>query len=263
MNLNSLVKTAALTASLVAVGTLAGAATALKTEKDKVSYMIGHQIGSNFKRDGLDVDLNMLTTGMKEAIAGEKSPLSPEESQKLMSELQKSLQTKAEAKQKVDSEKNTAAGKAFLAENAKKPGVKVLPSGLQYKVITEGKGDSPKATDTVSTNYKGTLIDGTEFDSSYKRGQPAKFPVNGVIKGWTEALQLMKPGAKWQVYVPSDLAYGARGAGELIGPNATLIFEVELLGIEPPKPAAAPGAAATPGAGAAPAAATPPPAAKK
>lgn len=211
------------------------AATALKTDQDKVSYMIGYQIGSNFKRDGLEVDLNMVTNGMKEALAGTKSPLTPEETQKLMTDLQKGLQAKAEAKQKAEGDKNAAAGKTFLAENAKKPGVKTTASGLQYKVITEGKGDSPKATDMVKTNYKGTLIDGTEFDSSYKRGQPATFPVNGVIKGWTEALQMMKPGAKWQLWVPSDLGYGPRGAGDMIGPNATLAFEVELIEVQKPE----------------------------
>ena len=232
-----------LNASLVALTCAAAlpvqAATTLKSDQDKVSYMIGYQIGTNFKRDGLEVDLSMLSNGLKEALAGEKSPLSAEESQKLMATLQKNLQAKAEAKRKAEGDKNAAEGKAFLAENAKKPGVKTLPSGLQYKVITEGKGESPKATDTVSTNYKGTLLNGTEFDSSYKRGQPAKFPVNGVIKGWTEALQLMKPGAKWALVVPADLAYGDRGAGDAIGPNATLQFEVELLGVEKAKTAEA------------------------
>jgi FKBP-type peptidyl-prolyl cis-trans isomerase FklB len=208
------------------------AATKLNSEKDKVSYMIGYQIGSNFKRDGLEVDLNMIQNGMKEALAGEKSPLTPEESQKLMMDLQKNLQAKAEAKQKEEGSKNAAEGKAFLDENAKKKDIVKLPSGLQYKVLAEGKGDSPKATDTVKTHYRGTLINGTEFDSSYKRGQPATFPVNGVIKGWTEALQLMKPGAKWQLFIPSELAYGEGGAGDQIGPNSTLIFEVELLSIE-------------------------------
>ena len=223
-----------LKASLLAAAFLpgpAGAAPALKTDQDKVSYMIGHQIGGNFKRDGLDVDLNMVMNGLKDGLSGEKSPLSPEDSQKLMTDLQKSLQAKAEAKRKADGDKNTAAGKTFLAENGKKDGVKTLPSGLQYKVITEGKGDSPKATDTVSTNYKGTLIDGTEFDSSYKRGQPAKFPVNRVIPGWTEALQLMKEGDKWKLTIPPNLAYGERGAGAAIPPNSTLIFEVELISV--------------------------------
>ncbi len=246
-----------LAAAVLGAASLPAYGATLKTDQDKISYMVGYQIGSNFKRDGLDVDTNMMLTGMKEALAGTKSTLTPEESQKLMQDLQKNLQTKAEAKRKAEGEKNAADGKKFLADNAKKSGVKTLPSGLQYKVVTEGKGDSPKATDTVSTNYKGTLIDGTEFDSSYKRGQPAKFPVNGVIKGWTEALQLMKPGAKWQLFVPSDLAYGDRGAGELIGPNATLLFEVELLAIEAPKTADASNPHAG---GAAPApAATPPP----
>lgn len=208
------------------------AATKLANEKDKISYMIGYQIGSNFKRDGLEVDMNMVLNGMKEAAAGEKSPLTPEESQQLMTDLQKGLQAKAEAKQKDEGAKNGVEGKAFLEENAKKKDIVKLPSGLQYKILTAGKGASPKATDTVKTHYRGTLINGTEFDSSYKRGQPATFPVNGVIKGWTEALQLMNPGAKWQLFIPSDLAYGEGGAGESIGPNSTLIFEVELLSIE-------------------------------
>ncbi len=256
MKWNVLLKSGLSVAVLGAASLPAQGAT-LKTDADKVSYMVGYQIGSNFKRDGLDVDSNMMLVGMKEAMAGTKSTLTPEESQKIMQDLQKNLAAKAESKRKTEGDKNTADGKKFLADNAKKSGVKTLPSGLQYKVVTEGKGDAPKATDTVSTNYKGTLIDGTEFDSSYKRGQPAKFPVNGVIKGWTEALQLMKPGAKWQLFVPSELAYGDRGAGELIGPNATLLFEVELLAIEAPKTADAGnphGAAPAPGA-----AATPPP----
>jgi FKBP-type peptidyl-prolyl cis-trans isomerase FklB len=241
----SLLNASLIAAAVSTVGvTRAQAATTLKSDQDKVSYMIGYQIGSNFKRDGLEVDLNMLSNGLKEALAGEKSPLTQEESQKLMANLQKDLQAKAEAKRKAAGEKNASEGKAFLAENAKKAGVKKTASGLQYKVVSEGKGEAPKATDTVSVNYKGTLINGTEFDSSYKRGQPAKFPVNGVIKGWTEALQLMKPGSKYQLFIPADLAYGDRGAGEAIGPNATLIFDVELLSVEPKATAAAP--AATP-----------------
>lgn len=222
------------------------AAPAFKNDQEKTSYMIGYQIGSNFKRDGLEVDLNILTSGLKEALAGGKSPLTPEESQKLMTELQKSLQTKAEAKQKADGEKNEKEGKDFLAANAKKDGVKTTPSGLQYKVVSEGKGDAPNPTDSVKVNYKGTLINGTEFDSSYKRGQPAQFPVSGVIKGWSEALTLMKPGSKYQLWIPSDLAYGPRGAGDLIGPNATLAFEVELIEVEKAKAEAAPSAAPAP-----------------
>lgn len=148
--------------------------------------------------------------------------------------LQKELQEKRQAKMKIQGEKNMKEGEAFLAANAKKEGVKTLPSGLQYKVITEGKGKSPSATDTVSVQYTGKLIDGTVFDSSYKRGQPATFAVNGVIKGWTEALQLMKEGSKWELYVPANLAYGETGTiGGPIGPNAMLVFEVELLSIKP------------------------------
>lgn len=239
MKLRPIVKLSALSLGL-ASSAASLAAPALKTEKDKVSYIIGHQIGSSLKRDSLEVDTAVLLAGIKAAVAGEKSAISPEDSRTIMTNLQKSLQEKAEAKQKVEGDKNAAAGKKFLQENGKKADVKTLASGLQYKVLVEGKGDSPKATDTVSTNYKGTLLDGTEFDSSYKRGQPAKFPVNGVIKGWTEALQLMKPGAKWQLFVPAELAYGPRGSGEQIGPNATLIFEVELLSVEAPKPEASP-----------------------
>jgi FKBP-type peptidyl-prolyl cis-trans isomerase FklB len=248
--------------ALALAGTLAAqsafAATTLKTEQDKISYAIGFQIGSNFKRDGLEVDTNMLLNGMKEALKGEKSPLNEEETRTLMMNLQKNLQSKAEAKQKAEGEKNAAAGKKFLDENAKKSGVKKTASGLQYKVNSEGKGESPKATDTVKVNYKGTLLDGTEFDSSYKRGKPAEFPVNGVIKGWTEALQMMKPGAKYELWIPADLAYGDRGAGDKIGPNSTLHFEVELLEIvkQPPAEAKA-------GEPAAPAAATPSAAPKK
>lgn len=211
------------------------AATDLKTEKDKISYMIGHQIGTNFKREGIEVDFDKLQAGLKDGTAGTKSQLTPEESQALMMNLQKSLQAKAEAKRKEESEKNTAAGKKYRDDFAKQAGVKTTASGLMYKVQTEGKGNSPKATDVVKVNYKGTLTDGTEFDSSYSRGQPATFAVNGVIKGWTEVLQLMKPGAKYTVVIPPELAYGDRGAGDKIGPNSTLAFDVELLDIEKPQ----------------------------
>jgi FKBP-type peptidyl-prolyl cis-trans isomerase FklB len=229
---NGVLALAAFTLPLVSSSLFA--APALKTEKDKVSYLIGYQIGSNFKRDGIEVDTAILLSALKEAIAGTTSTLSQEESQKVMENLQTGLRAKAEAKQKSEGEANLKAGKAYLATNAKKPGWKTLPSGLQYKIVKEGSGATPKETDTVKTNYKGTLLDGTEFDSSYKRGQPATFPVNGVIKGWTEALQLMKPGSKWELAIPSDLAYGDRGAGGTIGPNATLLFDVELIGIETP-----------------------------
>ena len=224
-----LLATATVSSSALAAGKKAPD---LKTEKDKVSYILGHQVGSNFKRNSLELNVDNFIVGLEEAIAGKKSSLSAEESQKIMTAFQTAIQTKMEAKNKEQGEKNAKEGKAFLAENGKKPGIITLPSGLQYKVITEGKGESPKATDTVKTHYKGTLLSGTEFDSSYKRNEPAEFPVGGVIKGWTEALQLMKPGAKWQLFVPSELAYGANGAGPDIGPNSTLIFEVELVSIK-------------------------------
>lgn len=220
----------AVTMAFVATAAFAQAPT-FKNNSEKVSYMIGHQIGSNLKRDGIEVDQNLLNAGLKDALAGTNSPITPEEQQTLMQDLQKSLREKAEAKRKLDSEKNVAEAKKFLDENKKKTGVVTTSSGLQYKVLAEGKGESPKASDTVKVHYKGTLLDGTEFDSSLKRGQPATFPVNGVIKGWTEALQLMKPGAKWQVWIPADLAYGDRGAGDQIGPSAMLTFEVELIEI--------------------------------
>lgn len=223
-------KAPAVTMAFVATAALAQTPT-FKNDAEKVSYMIGHQIGSNLKRDGIEIDQGLLNSGLKDALAGTASPIKPEEQQKLMQDLQKGLREKAEAKRKADAEKNVAEGKKFLEENKKKPGVVTTASGLQYKILTEGKGESPKATDTVKTHYKGTLLDGTEFDSSIKRGQPATFPVNGVIKGWTEALQMMKPGAKWQLWIPAELGYGDRGAGDQIGPNAMLTFEVELLEI--------------------------------
>ncbi len=211
----------------------AGEKAELKTQKDKLSYAIGMDMGGSLKRNAIDVDIDALVKGLKDALAGGKMMMTEQEQRETLMAFQKEFQAKQQEKMKTLAEKNKKEGEAFLAENKKKPGVKTLPSGLQYKVITEGKGASPKETDTVTVNYRGTLIDGTEFDSSYKRNEPATFPVKGVIKGWTEALQLMKVGAKWQLFVPSSLAYGERGAGGVIGPNATLIFEVELLKIGP------------------------------
>jgi len=195
----------------------------LKNQKEKVSYIIGMNIGSNFKRQLIDIDPNIVVKGIQDALSGANPLLSnQEEIQETMVAFQKELM-----------EKQKKQGEAFLAENMKKEGVKTLPSGLQYKVIKAGTGKKPKADDIVTANYRGTLIDGTEFDSSYKRGQPATFPVSGgMIPGWTEALQLMEEGAKWQLFIPSNLAYGERGAGGIIGPNATLIFEVELVSIK-------------------------------
>ena len=201
----------------------------LKDQKDKVSYAIGMQIGFNLARQKVDINTDILAAGMKDAIAG-KPQLTPDQVKDIMAQFEKDM----EQKQKELGEKNKTEGAKYLEENKKKPGVKATASGLQYKVIKDGTGAQPKATDMVTVNYRGTLIDGTEFDSSYKRGQPATFPVNGVIKGWTEALQLMKKGAKYQLVIPSNLAYGERAMGPDIGPNSTLIFEVELQDVKPP-----------------------------
>ena len=218
----------------------------LKDQKDKASYSIGYDIGETFKKQKIELNADAMISGLKEALAGKEAAISKEEREKTLQAFQKEMMEKQIAASKEAATKNQAEGEKFLEENKKKDGVKTTASGLQYKVIKEGTGASPKETDTVVTNYRGTLIDGTEFDSSYKRNEPASFPVNRVIKGWTEALQLMKPGAKYQLFIPSSLAYGERGAGQLIGPNATLIFDVELLSIKPPEPptTVAPGAAA-------------------
>ncbi|SLM29108.1 FKBP-type peptidyl-prolyl cis-trans isomerase (rotamase) [Desulfamplus magnetovallimortis] len=202
----------------------------METEQEKISYALGYNIGQNLKRD-YEVDLDMFFKGITESHEG-KSSLSEEEMQQTMMTFQNKMKEKQMAQMKESAEANKEAGEAFLKENKGKDGIVTLESGLQYKVITQGDGEKPQLTDTVKCHYKGTTIDGNEFDSSYKRGEPASFKVNGVIKGWTEALQLMTVGSKWMLYIPSDLAYGDRGAGRSIAPGSTLIFEVELLGIE-------------------------------
>ena len=213
----------------------------LKDQKDKVSYSIGLQIGFNLGRQKVDVSPDMLAAGIKDALAG-KPQLTPDQIKEVMTTFEKDM----EQKQKQVGDQNKTEGTKFLEDNKKKDGVKTTASGLQYKVLKEGTGAQPKKTDTVTVNYRGTLLNGTEFDSSYKRGQPASFPVNGVIPGWTEALQLMKVGSKYQLFVPSSLAYGERAVGPDIGANSTLIFEVELLDAKPaPTPAPA-GAAVAP-----------------
>jgi FKBP-type peptidyl-prolyl cis-trans isomerase FklB len=223
--------------------------TELKDQKDKVSYSIGLDIGTTLKRQLIDVNAALLNTGIQDGLSGKKPLLNEEEVKATMATFQKEMMEKQNASRKAGGEKNAAEGKKFLEENKKKEGVKTTASGLQYKVVKEGTGPSPKATDTVKVNYRGTTIDGKEFDSSYKRNEPATFPVNRVIKGWTEALQLMKAGSKYQLVIPSDLAYGERGAGSDIGPNSTLLFDVELLEVMPagtsptPKPANKPAAA--------------------
>jgi FKBP-type peptidyl-prolyl cis-trans isomerase FklB len=247
--------------------------TALTSTKQKASYAIGMNWGTGLHRQGIDVDSAALIQGMKDALGGGKTLLTEEEARAALMQLQSEMQAKQQAKAAQEGEGNKKEGDAFLAANKSKEGVVALPSGLQYKILTPGTGAKPTAADSVVCNYKGTLINGTEFDSSYKRGEPATFPVTGVIKGWTEALQLMPVGSKWQLVIPADLAYGPRGTpGGPIGPNATLVFEVELLSIKDknappdkaPAPAAAPNKApagtATPAASPSP---TPAPAPKK
>ncbi len=227
----------------------------LTTQKDKVSYALGMNIalslGANLKRQGVDINPDVLAQALKDGLNGGKMLMTEDEARSTLVQIQTELQAKQQEKAKQEADNNKKEGDAFLAANKAKPGVIALPSGLQYKIVKEGTGPKPTANDMVVCNYRGTLINGTEFDSSYKRGQPATFPVSGVIKGWTEALQLMPVGSKWELYIPPDLAYGARGAGNDIGPNATLVFEVELLSIQP-KEGAQPGAtqpgAAQPGA---------------
>ena len=212
----------------------AAGAPVLKTVKEKVSYGVGLNIGRNMAKQKLDVDLAVLAQGIADALSGKKPALTADEIEAAFEQ----LQTQMEAKSKLAGQKVKDDGLKFLAENAKKEGVKSTKSGLQYKVIKSGTGATPKATDHVATHYKGRLIDGTVFDGSYEGDAPAAtdktvdFPVNGVIKGWTEALQLMKVGDKWQLFIPSELAYGERGAGGDIGPNATLVFEIELIAIK-------------------------------
>jgi FKBP-type peptidyl-prolyl cis-trans isomerase FklB len=236
----------------------------LTTEKDKQSYAIGLNVGKSLHRDDIDVDPKIVLQGLQDAMAGGPVLLTDDQIRTVMTDLQTQVRQQQEAKRQALAENNKKEGAAFLAANATKPGVVTLPSGLQYKILTPGTGPKPTATDSVVCNYRGTLLDNSEFDSSYKRGQPATFPVSGVIKGWTEALQLMPVGSKWQLFIPPDLAYGERGGPPQgpIGPNATLVFEVELMSIQPKTPpAATPGAAATqpPPAATAPAAATQPP----
>jgi FKBP-type peptidyl-prolyl cis-trans isomerase len=205
---------------------------ALKTEKDKASYAIGVNIGKSMHKDAVDIDPTIFSRGMKDALSGGKLLLTDDEMRATLTKLQADLRVKQEAAMQKAGEINKKVGDDFLVQNKTKEGVVALPDGLQYKVLKAGTGPKPAATDQVVCNYRGTLLDGTEFDSSYKRGQPATFPVSGVIKGWTEAVQLMPVGSKWQLFIPADLAYGNRGAGPDIGPNATLIFEVELLSIQ-------------------------------
>jgi FKBP-type peptidyl-prolyl cis-trans isomerase FklB len=221
----------------IVLGALTGAASAqdkpsLKTDKEKLSYSLGFDAGMRFPRQSVDVDAKAYAAGFADGVAGAKPAMGEAEFQKVLSEFQQQMRAKFAAAAQQAAEENKKKGDEFLAANKKQKGVVTLPSGLQYKVLKEGKGAKPKATDIVTVHYRGTLIDGTEFDSSIKRGEPANFRANEVIKGWTEALQLMPVGSKWQLFIPSDLAYGAQGRPPVIAPNATLIFEVELLEIK-------------------------------
>jgi FKBP-type peptidyl-prolyl cis-trans isomerase FklB len=203
----------------------------LRTQQDSISYMIGMDVGRNLKAQSIDVNADALAQGIKDIVA-DRAKLTDEEAQQLAQTLQHNMMAKQEESMKAVQERNKKEGETFLAENKKKEGVVTLPSGLQYKIIKEGTGKKPKENETVTVHYRGTLVDGTEFDSSHKRGQPATFQVNGVIQGWVEALQLMPAGSTWELYIPPDLAYGERGAGQLIGPGQTLIFEVELISVK-------------------------------
>jgi FKBP-type peptidyl-prolyl cis-trans isomerase FklB len=200
----------------------------LDTQARKLGYAVGIQMGASLKREGIEPDLDALSLGIRDAMEGHAPRISQEEARAAM------MAAREASDQKRDSAAaaNKAAGEKYLADNAKKPGVKTTASGLQYKVIQSGKGKQPTLESTVSTHYTGTLIDGTVFDSSRERGEPASFPVRGVISGWTEALQLMREGDRWEITLPADIAYGERGAGQAIGPNATLVFDVELLKVE-------------------------------
>jgi FKBP-type peptidyl-prolyl cis-trans isomerase len=203
---------------------------ALKSEKDKLSYTIGVSTGKNLKKQSVDIDPEMVLKGLKDGLAGGKTLLTVKEMDEVMTALQNDMAARRKDIMKALAEKNKKEETTFFAENKKKEGVKTLPSGLQYKVLKEGRGRSPKATDTVIAHYRGSLLDGTEFDSSYQRNEPSSIDLKHVIKGWTEAIPLMKEGAKWQLFIPSALAYGENGGG-LIEPNAALVFEVELISV--------------------------------
>lgn len=230
--------------SLIAVALLAafgagsafGADASLKTEKDKVSYMVGADVGRGLLQIKDELDIAVVVQALQDEFAGKNTKMTQEEGQAIRQEFMQKLQAKRVAEEKIAADKNKSEGVAFLAKNKAKAGVKTTASGLQYQVVKEGTGKKPKDTDTVKVDYTGTKIDGTKFDSSVDRGQPATFPLNGVIKGWTEGLQLMTEGSEYKLFIPAELAYG-ENAPPTIGPNATLIFDVKLISIEAAAPA--------------------------
>lgn len=207
----------------------------LKTVEQKASYTLGVDLAKNFTKQGLEIDVDALAQGMQDSLKNKPLKLSQEEMEAAVNEVKQALMQKQLEERKKLAEKNAQAGSTFLAENKTKAGVKTTPSGLQYKVITAGEGTSPTEDDMITAHYQGSLIDGTVFDSSYERGSPLEFQMGNVIKGWGEALKLMNAGAKWEVYIPAELAYGEKGAGNRIGPNETLVFTIELIKFEKAK----------------------------
>jgi FKBP-type peptidyl-prolyl cis-trans isomerase FklB len=231
---------AVLGVGLLAAQASAGEPQVLQTEKEKMSYAVGVDTGRNLRQLETEVDLDLLIKGVKDGLSGEKLLMTEKElwatrnaTQKEMRRKQTAERQKKASTRKMPGEDNKKAGEAFLAENKAKDGVVALPSGLQYKIVKAGDGRKPMETDTVECHYRGTLIDGTVFDSSYARGKPSTFKITGVIPGWREAIKLMPVGSKWELFIPPHLAYGEKGAGRNIGPNATLIFEVELVSVTP------------------------------
>jgi len=224
-------------AAIISTGLLFGVCSAadkleLKDQKDKESYSLGYQFGMSLKMQGVDINLDAYASAIRDALGGKEPRMSSEEMQSTVMGFRQRMADAQQKALKDQGEKNLAEGKSFLAENTKKTGVKTLPSGLQYKVLSEGAGKTPKKSDTVTVHYRGTFMNGTEFDSSIARGQPATFKVDGVIPGWTEALQLMKEGAKWQLFIPPELAYGERGAPPRIPPQSALVFDVDLISVQ-------------------------------
>lgn len=217
-------------AVILAISPLANAAsTELNSVEQKASYTLGTDLAKNFQQQGLNIDVEALKLGMQDVLNDRPLKLTQEEMDNAVKQVKKALMEKQMAKRQAEAKKNAQKGEAFLAENKNKPGVKITDSGLQYKVINKGKGPSPSENDMITAHYQGALIDGTVFDSSYERGTPLEFEMGNVIKGWQEALKMMKAGSKWELYIPAELAYGERGAGKRIPPNSTLVFTVELI----------------------------------